>query len=230
MWPINITSPIHLPYDGTRVLSAIWRVLHDGVRLPNMLLSAINTLLQIEFTMATLSNNPSAFALLPFLHFSLTSCMNSGVIGEGCLEQLSHRRRKKLCGIGWWIYMKPNGISLQHDQTITATTTGALLPQENTLSTYKNVKQEKCCLGKKNKSEINWEMNELNVWCKRKLQDTWPLEMRTNCPQWHQPGAAGCKGGTDFTIAQSDGEGCVDEATFICTGTLMTGLFGPILC
>jgi hypothetical protein len=31
-------------------------------------------------------------------------------------------------------------------------------------------------------------------------------------------------------IAQSDGAGCVDVAISICAGTLITGLFGPILC
>ena len=43
-------------------------------------------------------------------------------------------------------------------------------------------------------------------------------------------GAVGCKEGTDFTIAQSDGAGHVDVATSIHVGTLMTGLFGPIPC
>jgi hypothetical protein len=37
-------------------------------------------------------------------------------------------------------------------------------------------------------------------------------------------------GCTDFTIAQFDGAGGVDVATSIHTGTLMTGLFGPIPC
>ena len=133
---------------------------------------------------------------------------------------------------GCWLLepRQPTPNNLYSLRALRATTTGAPLLQGDALVAYENMKWEKSCLGKGNESEINWEMNELNVWCKGKLRDTWLPEMGTNCPQWHWTSAVGCEGGTDFAIAQSDGVGCVNVATSIGTGTLMTGLFGPIPC
>ena len=89
------------------------------------------------------------------------------------------------------------------------------------LQAYESVKWEKS-LGKGKESERNWERNELNAWCKGKLQI---LETGANCP-WQ--GVMGCDGDIDFTMAWADSVGCVDVAVFAC-GTLMTGLAGPIL-
>ena len=73
-------------------------------------------------------------------------------------------------------------------------------------------------------------MNELNTWCKGKLQNTWLPETGNNCPQQHWIDAGGCKGGANFMITWSDSAGCVDMAISIHAGTLMTSLFGPIPC
>jgi hypothetical protein len=61
--------------------------------------------------------------------------------------------------------MKPNRISIEHDQTTTnslyslralrATVTGSPLPRGDALVAYENVKREKNCLGKGNESEMN---------------------------------------------------------------------------
>ena len=94
------------------------------------------------------------------------------------------------------------------------------------LQAYERKKHERKCPGKEDGSEVNWEMNELKRWSKRILQIP---EMGTNCLWQCWTDIVGCDRGVDFTTAWPNSAGWLDMAISV-HGTLITGLFGPILC
>ena len=94
------------------------------------------------------------------------------------------------------------------------------------LQVYEGAKSERNCPGNRGGSVVKWEMNVLKDWSKGILQIP---KTGTNCLWQRWTGPAGCEGGSDLTVAQSDCVGCAEVGISPC-GTLMTGLDGPIPC
>ena len=94
------------------------------------------------------------------------------------------------------------------------------------LHVYEGAKSERNCPGNGGCSVVKWEMNVLKDWSKGILQIP---ETGTNCPWQRWTGPAGCEGGSDLTVAQSNCVQCMDVG-ISAHGTLITGLEGPIPC
>ena len=113
--------------------------------------------------------------------------------------------------------------------TLRATTTGAPLPQGDALVTYKNLKREKKCNGRKNGCEMILDMKVVSIWCKGAIGRFRASVPGISRPHSHRSVAVWCgNGGVAFTMARSCTTWWVGAFAAIETGTRIMGLFGPI--